>query len=259
MASLILRLSARSAALPCHAFGDLAVVVGAAGGAVVADLGDGGHVDGVVELAVAAPGEPVDLAVAGGRLDRGGAVVGGEVVAGGESVDVADVAEHGRGDDGADAVDLGDRGRRAGDGAGSAPSDLAALRIDPATNQVTTTISLGRCCDTIRGVAVGDSDPCGPPMTGGNGVIARIDLNTLAVTALIPSVQPSPSKITIFDKQVWIGHDAQFLEIEAIDPTTNQTSAAVHVEDFAGSVAGGAGTVWTNCYNAMKVFRMSPR
>ena len=68
-----------------------------------------------------------------------------------------------------------------------------------------------------------------------------------------------PSEITIFDKQVWIGHDAQFSIIEAIDPATNQTSAAVQVEDFAGSVAGGAGTVWTNSYNAMRVFRISPR
>jgi hypothetical protein len=38
-------------------FGDLALVVGPAGG-VVADLGDGGQVKGVVELAVAARVEP---------------------------------------------------------------------------------------------------------------------------------------------------------------------------------------------------------
>ena len=44
------------------AFGDLAVVVGAAVGVTVADLGDGGHVDGVVETAVAAPRESEHLA-----------------------------------------------------------------------------------------------------------------------------------------------------------------------------------------------------
>ena len=93
---------------------------------------------------------------------------------------------------------------------------------------------------------------------GGNGVIARIDVNTLAVTALIPSVQANPSEITIFDKLVWIGHDSDTHSIiEAIDPATNQTSAAVQVDDFAGSVVGGAGTVWTNSYLAMKVFRIS--
>ena len=32
---------------------------------------------------------------------------------------------------------------------------------------------------------------------GGTGVIARIDLNTLTVTALIPSVQPNPSEMAL--------------------------------------------------------------
>jgi hypothetical protein len=38
------------------AFGQLLVVAGAAGAVPVADLGDRGHVDGVVEPPVAAPG-----------------------------------------------------------------------------------------------------------------------------------------------------------------------------------------------------------
>jgi hypothetical protein len=95
---------------------------------------------------------------------------------------------------------------------------------------------------------------------GLGNVIARIDLQTLTVTALIPSVQANPSEITIFDKQVWVGHDSNTHSIiEAIDPATNQTSAAVQVDDFAGSVVGGAGTVWTNSYLAKEVFRISPR
>src|SRR5215471_8242730 len=60
------------------AFGQFLLVVGVAGAVPVADLGDGGHVDGVVEPSVAAPGQPPDLAAAGGHLDRGGAVIGGE-------------------------------------------------------------------------------------------------------------------------------------------------------------------------------------
>jgi hypothetical protein len=39
----------------------------------VADLGDSGHVDGVVDAPVAAQRQPVDFAVPGGHLDRGGA------------------------------------------------------------------------------------------------------------------------------------------------------------------------------------------
>jgi hypothetical protein len=46
----------------------------------VVDLGDRGHVDGVVEPPVPAPGQPVDLTLAGGDLDRRGAVVCGHRV-----------------------------------------------------------------------------------------------------------------------------------------------------------------------------------
>jgi hypothetical protein len=59
------------------ALGELALVVGPALGAWVADLGDRRDVHGVVELAVPAAGDPVDLAAAGGDLDGGGAGVGG--------------------------------------------------------------------------------------------------------------------------------------------------------------------------------------
>jgi hypothetical protein len=45
------------------ALGDLLVVIGASLTIAMADLGDGSHVDGVVEPPVAAPGESVDLAI----------------------------------------------------------------------------------------------------------------------------------------------------------------------------------------------------
>jgi len=45
------------------ALGQLLVEVGAALAVPVADLGDRGHVDGVVEPPVPAPGQPVDLPV----------------------------------------------------------------------------------------------------------------------------------------------------------------------------------------------------
>src|SRR4029079_18230334 len=64
------------------AFGELAVVVAAAGAVPVADLGDRRAVQGVVEPPVAAPRQPVGDAATGGKLDRGAAGVGG-VAAGG--------------------------------------------------------------------------------------------------------------------------------------------------------------------------------
>jgi hypothetical protein len=51
--------------LACLAFGDLAVEVGPAGAVLVSDLGDRGHVDGVVEPPVAAQRQPVDLPLLG--------------------------------------------------------------------------------------------------------------------------------------------------------------------------------------------------
>ena len=84
------------------AFGPFLVVVGAAGAVLVADLGDRGHVDRVVEAAVAAPGQPVDFPAARRYLDGGGAVVGGELIPAGEAGHVPDIADDRSGDDRAD-------------------------------------------------------------------------------------------------------------------------------------------------------------
>jgi CubicO group peptidase (beta-lactamase class C family) len=51
------------------------------------------HFDGVVDPAVAAPGQPVDLARPGRHLDRGGVVVGGEVIPAGGASDVVGFAK----------------------------------------------------------------------------------------------------------------------------------------------------------------------
>jgi hypothetical protein len=56
------------------ALGHPAVEVGAPVGVGLAELADGGHVDGVVQLAVPAFGDPVHDAAPGGELDRRGAV-----------------------------------------------------------------------------------------------------------------------------------------------------------------------------------------
>jgi hypothetical protein len=114
------------------ALGDLLVVVGAAVAVRVADLGDGGHVDGVVEPAVAAQGEPVNDPVAGGHLDRGGAVVGGEPVPGGEPGGVVDVADDQGGDDRADAEDLGQTGATGLDRLSEPQPGLAELGVEVA-------------------------------------------------------------------------------------------------------------------------------
>jgi hypothetical protein len=92
------------------ALSDLAVVVGAAVAVGVPDLGDRGHVQGVVDAPVPAQRQPVDLAVPRRHLDRGAAVVGAEVIAAGEPGHVGDVADHGAGAGRAEAEDFGEAG-----------------------------------------------------------------------------------------------------------------------------------------------------
>jgi hypothetical protein len=92
-----------------------AFVVAAAGAVGLPDLGDGHHVQRMVDTSVAGSGESVADLVAGGRVDRGGSVVGREVVLGRESVDGRDFGEDAAGDDGADAVEVGQVGAGAVD------------------------------------------------------------------------------------------------------------------------------------------------
>src|SRR5262249_59223004 len=75
-----------------HAAGFASVVVGAAFGGVP-QLHDGHDVQGAVDAPVAGAGEPVALLVAGGGIQRRGAVPGGEPVAVAEAVNVASVDE----------------------------------------------------------------------------------------------------------------------------------------------------------------------
>jgi hypothetical protein len=61
------------------------------------DLDHGHHVQGVIELAVTGPGQPMADDLAAGGLQGGGAGVGGEVMLAGEPPNVADLAEEGGG------------------------------------------------------------------------------------------------------------------------------------------------------------------
>src|SRR5207247_10915688 len=95
--------------------------------ATVADLGDGHHVQGVVDPPVPGPGQAVADLVAGGDVDRGGAVIAGEGVLGGEPCHVADLGENPPGDHRPDAVEGGQGGAGRGDQGG----DLDAEVLDP--------------------------------------------------------------------------------------------------------------------------------
>ncbi len=69
----------------------------------LADLTDGGEVDGVVEMAVAPLGEAMHGPFTRGELDGRSAVVGRLAIAVSEAADVSGVADHRAGVDGPDA------------------------------------------------------------------------------------------------------------------------------------------------------------
>jgi hypothetical protein len=110
-------------------FGELAPVVGAAGG-VVADLHDGGDVEHVVEPPVAGAGEPVADLLAGGRVDGGGAGPGGEVVAVGEAGHVTNVSQDAGGAGWADPVDVHQSGARGGDRLSQPPLERLEFAVE---------------------------------------------------------------------------------------------------------------------------------
>jgi hypothetical protein len=98
----------------------------------LADLGDRRHVHGVIEAAVAAPGQPVDLSVAGGHLDRRGAVIGSEVIPAGEPRRVAGLADDDGCHDRAHAEDPGKGGAGGLDRRRQLLPGLAHPGVDPA-------------------------------------------------------------------------------------------------------------------------------
>ena len=112
--------------------GQLLLVIGAAVAVPVPDPGDRGHVDRVVDAPVAAQRQPAGLPVPGGHLDRGGAVIGGEVIAAGEAGHVDHVTDDGAGDHGADAEDLGEGGAGGLDRGGQLLAGAAQLGVQAA-------------------------------------------------------------------------------------------------------------------------------
>jgi hypothetical protein len=75
---------------------------------LLADLADGHHVDGVVELAVAPTTQPVNGVTTRRQLDRSDAGIGGEPIAVREASHVTRVADELAGQDGAHAIELGE-------------------------------------------------------------------------------------------------------------------------------------------------------
>jgi hypothetical protein len=93
----------------------------------LADLTDSGHLDGVVELAVASLGEAMHGPSARGELDGGRAVVGRIMISAAETANVAPIADGHAGDDGTDPEQLHER--RIGGPHGVADAAMGVLEL----------------------------------------------------------------------------------------------------------------------------------
>src|SRR5256885_11245659 len=78
------------------------------------------------------PGQAVGDLVAGGYVDRGGAVIAGEGVRGGEQCHVADLGENPPGDHRPDAVEGGQGGAGRGDQGGDLDAEVLAPGVEGA-------------------------------------------------------------------------------------------------------------------------------
>ena len=96
----------------------------------MADLAERGEVQGVVEVAVPAPRQPVSATPARRVFDGGGAVVGGVGVSVREPGDVAGVADQHRGDDRPDPEHVSQRRVGGGDGGSDPAMGLFELGVE---------------------------------------------------------------------------------------------------------------------------------
>ena len=108
---------------------EAALVVGVALGAGSADLGDGGDVEGLVELAVAAAVQSVAHDASAAGFDGSGSVGHGEAGFGPVAAWVAGLGDDLCGCEGADAVDVGEAGAALGDRGGDPRAELADVAV----------------------------------------------------------------------------------------------------------------------------------
>jgi YVTN family beta-propeller protein len=127
-------------------------------------------------------------------------------------------------------------------------------RIDPKTNKVVATITVGK--DPCSGLAAGfDSiwvPNCGDPS------VSRIDRQTGKVTATLPlTIGNEEGGLATGAGSVWMMTDAKGT-LARIDPATNKIVAEIYVAPGSYAVAFGEGAVWVTSTEKSVVSRVNP-
>jgi YVTN family beta-propeller protein len=116
------------------------------------------------------------------------------------------------------------------------PSDSSLVRIDPATNDVVTTIPVGRA---PSGLAIG----AGAVWVSrhSDGTVVRIDPATNQVVATI-AVGRAPGAVTVAGGVVWVALPQ--VGLGRIDPASNRSTVVGVSRCCAGELAAGGGALW---------------
>ena len=131
----------------------------------------------------------------------------------------------------------------AGEGAIWVREGSSIQRVDPATNTVAATVTVG------DGLAVATGEGAVWVTNFDSNTVSRIDPQTNRVVANIPLRGTTPVLLAAGSGAVWVGIDnpeGTPCAVERIDPVTNAVVASIS-EDFDVGCAGvgvGAGSVW---------------
>lgn len=131
-------------------------------------------------------------------------------------------------------------------------------RIDPATNAVTGSVTLGGAADLYNDLAANDAGLWATDWD--TAELYRVDPTTLKVVARIPAGL-APKGILASSAGVWVAdtHDGKVLRI---DPATNTIVARITVGPTGNSgpnwLASGLGSIWVNIPNNSTVVRIDP-
>lgn len=124
-------------------------------------------------------------------------------------------------------------------------------RIDPATNTIAATITVGARCDQCGGnIAVGDGAVWVDETM--DNTVTRIDPRTNKVVATINANGPSQGQtwLSVTPGAVWVG-DYYAGVVSRIDPQTNTVAAAPALSSEPGAIdiSYGAGSLWLCDYH----------
>jgi YVTN family beta-propeller protein len=134
------------------------------------------------------------------------------------------------------------------------PKD-SVTRMDPATNKVAATITVGK--KPCSGLAAGFASLWVPNC--GDQTISRLDLKTGAIVATIKTgIGNSEGSIVTGAESVWLMTDAKGT-LARFDPATNALAAEIYVPSGSFGMAFGEGAVWVTSTEHSTVARVDPR